>query len=384
MSVEIVGRSASAQPDKHSWQGSVASLKERPAAIALPARLLILCSRYSLPYRVLRCAAQGGAVVYAMGNRDSRSLRLSRYCQGFIETAHGVSGNLNVSLAADINAASERHGITMVLAAGHLAMRSLVLLRTRLKVPCFPMPAAQHFGLLNDKWSFYRHCLAQGVSCPESWLYSDVSELRTALEDRSLPLPLIVKPLDRDGGHGVCVLRQADWRDILARIDYAPLIAQQWIEGEDIGAAAYCRAGRIESFLLHRYHGGAYEARADSPTRQAVERILMPLGTDGVFNFDMRRDRAGKVHFLECNPRFFFKIGLAAEAGFNFVQFGLDPAATMPPTPERTVTVRRPAAALLHALTTAQLSWNDLAFAGRLWADPLPYIRETLRIDWDE
>jgi len=138
----------------------------------------------------------------------------------------------------------------------------------------------------------------------------------------------------------------------------------------------------VASFLAHRYERGVYEAFPDPAIRDAIERILKPLATSGVFNFDMRRDAQGRVYFLECNPRFFFKIALAMEAGFNFVQCGLGRMSAS--APSDTVTVRRPAAAILRAATTARLSKRDTAHWAHLWADPLPYLREMLGIDWDE
>jgi biotin carboxylase len=244
------------------------------------------------------------------------------------------------------------------------------------------MPTPADFDTLNNKWSFSRHCLAQGVACPESWLFSGVRELRRWIVARRLPLPLIAKPLDWDGGHGVCLLPAEGWDKALGGIDYAPMIVQRWIDGDDIGAAAFCHEGHVASFLAHRYERGVYEAFPDPAIRDAIERILKPLATSGVFNFDMRRDAQGRVYFLECNPRFFFKIALAMEAGFNFVQCGLGRMSAS--APSDTVTVRRPAAAILRAATTARLSKRDTAHWAHLWADPLPYLREMLGIDWDE
>jgi predicted ATP-grasp superfamily ATP-dependent carboligase len=380
MSLEVANRSTSVDASKGIWQDAAGLTPS--AARTRRMRLLLLCSRYSLPYRVLRCAAQAGADVFAMGNGESRSLRLSRYCRGFMETSHAVNGRRNLRLAADINEAAARHGIDMILAAGHLATRSLVMLGDAVAARRFPLPEARHFETLNNKWSFTRHCLAQGVSCPESWLFSSTRELRRWLARDQLPLPLVAKPLDRDGGRGVCHLDGA-WASALDQLDYAPLIVQRRIEGEDIGAAAYVRAGRIESFLAHRYAKGVYEAFPDPGIRESIDRLLRPLATNGVFNFDMRRDAAGRVHFLECNPRFFFKIGLAMRAGLNFVEAGLG-TTLISAGPRAPVTVRRPAAALLYALRAGRLSREDMAFGAHLWADPLPFLRETFRLDWDE
>ena len=387
MLMEITSRLAEpdiVQPDNRRKRSMTAAYRAYLSVRDRPARLLVVCSRYSLPYRVLRCAAAVGATVYAMGNPGSRSLRLSRYAAAFIEAANPIDGEGAPLLAQEINKAVADNDIDMVMAAGHLATRSLVMVREQIDVPCFPMPEAEHFEMLNNKWAFTRHCQAQGVTCPESWLFPDAATLFRSLERGQLAPPLVAKPLDLDGGHGVKILTTSNWQESLAGIDYAPIIAQRLIEGEDIGAAAFCRDGRMENVIAHRYQRGVYQAFADPLIQDAVGRILQPLGTNGVFNFDMRRDPDGKVFFLECNPRFFFKIGLAMETGFNFVAFGLDRANGAPAMPRKTATVRRPAAAILHALSRARIERSDLQMMRSLWADPLPYIRESLRIDWDE
>jgi len=383
MSIEIANRLA--EPDIIAHERPIAAKNQTCSAAGdRPARVLVVCSRYSLPYRVLRCAAAAGATVYAMGNPESRSLRLSRFTAGFIEAASPIDGESTAELAQEINKAASEHGIDMVMAAGHLATRSLVMARERINAPCFPMPDAAHFEMLNNKWAFTRHCQAQGVACPESWFFPDAAALFSALERGQLTPPLVAKPLDLDGGHGVETLTASNWQATLAEIDYAPIIVQRLIEGEDIGAAAFYREGRMENFITQHYRRGVYQAFADPLIRDAVDRILRPLGTNGVFNFDMRREPDGKVYFLECNPRFFFKVGLAMEAGFNFVAFGIGSTPGVPATPRETATVRRPAAAILRALGSARIDRNDLTMMRRLWADPLPYIRECLRIDWDQ
>jgi biotin carboxylase len=388
MSIEIASRLAEpgiSQPNIALHERPMAPKYRAYAAVSdRPVRLLIVCSRYSLPYRVLQCAAAAGASVYAMGNPDSRSLRLSRYTAGYIETTCPIDGKGAPLLAQVINQAVADHDIDMVMAAGHLATRSLVMVRSQIAAPCFPMPEAEHFEMLNNKWAFTRHCQALGVTCPESWFFADAAALFRRLERGELAPPLVAKPLDLDGGHGVKILTASNWQKAVGEIDYAPIIAQRLIEGEDIGASAFCRDGRMENFIVHRYGRGVYQAFADPAIRDAIDRVLQPLATSGVFNFDMRRDGDGKVYLLECNPRFFFKVSLAMEAGFNFVAFGINRAQDVPATPRRTTTVRLPAAAILRALGRARIDRSDLRVMRRLWADPLPYIRESLRIDWDE
>ena len=326
----------------------------------------------------MQCAAATGAEVYVLGAAASHGLRLSRFCRKFEATGIPIDGTPREELAQAIDRCVARWGIDLVLAGDGHAARSLIALRNRIGAPCFPMPDLESFDRLNDKWRFHRIAVGAGVRTPATWLFRDVAELAAARHDGTLPRKAIAKPLSLSGSEGCFVFEAGVATEKLARIGYAPILVQEFIEGEDIGASVFCERGVVKAFIAHGYRRDTYHTFASAGIREDIEAMLGPLAVDGVFNFDMRRDANGGIHYLECNPRFFFKMAMSMLAGINFVALGLDGAPeAITTSPARTV--RFPKALLFSLLTPWRgiepESWKALRFT---LADPIPYLREEM------
>jgi predicted ATP-grasp superfamily ATP-dependent carboligase len=346
--------------------------------------VLMVSSRFNLPYRVMRCAEASGANVYVLGNLGSHALRHSRYCKKFILRERAILGDHDKTLAEQINVCAGKYHIDMVLPAGPLPTRTLISIRHLLDVPCFPLPDLPQFDLLNNKWRFAKLCAELAVLCPRSLYFPDRNGLLNVLNRGLLLLPAIAKPLSEDGGHGVVKLELLNARTQIETIHYKPIIVQELIEGEDIGASAFCEHGEIKSFVAHSYGKGTYQTFHDPSIRSAVSRILSRVKADGVYNFDMMRATDGQIYYLECNPRFFYKINLSMAAGLNFVHCGLDPLADMPASVAHGTCVRKPWALALRLHKPWTITSQDLGLLAHLLSDPVPYLRESLRIDWDD
>lgn len=345
--------------------------------------VLMVCALFALPYRVMQCIAATGAVVHVLGGPGSAGLRFSRHCHRFVLYRGVIGGQRDATLASEINKCIRQFGIEMVVPAGPLPTRALIASRDMVDSPCFPLPSLAQFDLLNDKWRFINLCRDRGIPCPSSRLFADRTDLRASLERGLLKLPAMAKPLSRDGGHGVLQLDAADAASQISRIDYSPVVVQDYIEGEDIGASVYCEGGAVRSFIANSFRRGTYTTIADPAIRDAFCRILGPLGVDGVYHFDIRRSPDGRLYYLECNPRFYFKIALSMMAGINFVQLGLDPAAPVPCSVESEIRVKRPWAAVASLSRPWTVTVRDLRQLWQDLKDPIPLIRESLRIDWD-
>jgi predicted ATP-grasp superfamily ATP-dependent carboligase len=338
----------------------------------------MLCSTYQLPYRVLRCAQSAGAIVYPLGNRQSKGLKYSRHVLDFVPTDIPVDGAARPELATEINDNAARLKIDLVLAGDIPATRSLIAVRDRIQAPCFPMPDLESFDCLNDKWQFYRLCQSLGIRTPVTRLFSDVAALQTALDGSKPSRPQIVKPLNRCAGEGCVVLDAASPRAVLSRIDYRPMIMQDFIVGEDIGSSVFCRKGEVKAFVLHQHQHRVYRTYFDARVLNDVAKIARRFQLDGVFNFDMRLSADGEVHYLECNPRFFFSIARSMIAGINFVAVGLRQTSSGDPYICAPATVRSPRTVLRDLAAPWKIeteSWRALFY---LLSDPLPYLRERL------
>jgi len=198
-----------------------------------------------------------------------------------------------------------------------------------------------------------------------------------------LTLPAIAKPLSEDGGHGVLRLDTTNAASQIERINYGPIIVQNFIEGEDIGASVFCERGEIKTFIANRFSKGIYTTFHDPTVFAAFSRILGPMEVDGVYHFDMRLTPDKKIYFLECNPRFYFKISLSMIAGINFIHAGLEKGADVPSSVEPGTQVKRPWALAASLGLPWAITRRDVALLWSLLSDPIPFMRETLRIDWD-
>jgi biotin carboxylase len=345
--------------------------------------VLLVASLISLPYRVMRTVEATGADIVVLGGAASRGLRYSRYCRKFIPLEREVTGERDPDLARDINRAVGAHGIDMVLPADATATRALLAVKDLIDAPCFPSPSLRQFDYLNDKWHFYNLCLALGIPVPPSQLVADAAQLRAKLEAGAIALPAIAKPVNHDGGLGVLKLESDTALSQVARIDYGPVVVQNYIEGEDLSASVYCRDGRITHFIAHQLKRSTYRTVEDPRIRPALARIMAHMGTSGVYNFDMRLTPDGKLFFLECNPRFFFSMNLALAAGVNFVRQGLTGVAG-PREPSPGTAVRKPKALALALLRPWTVRRRDLGMLWHLWSDPISQLRELFGIDWEK
>lgn len=342
-------------------------------------RVLLLATTILLPYRIMRCAEAAGAKVLVLSTAGGEDLKFSNRLEGCRRVESPMDGSFDPALADEINWQAEQFGADMVLPGDAPSTRSLIAVRDRVAPPCFPMPNLECFDLLNNKWRFQALCDELGIDHAGGRLYADVAALTSDVRAGKVRLAAIAKPLSMDSGIGCVVLKAGSAERETLRIFYAPILVQDFIAGSDIGASTYCHNGEIAAFVAHRYHHQTYTTFDDQSIYDSIGRVSRRLGLTGVFNFDMRLTPEGRVYFLECNPRFFFKIAMSMLAGINFVAFGL-PGAVVPSPPVRCgETVVQLPKAMLAALPTPwrlrRRSWSALKFA---LADPVPYLREEL------
>jgi predicted ATP-grasp superfamily ATP-dependent carboligase len=346
--------------------------------------LLLLSTRFKMPYRVLRCAQNAGACVYVLGTTGAVGLKHSRYCKVFSLTNCPIDGKYDAALAEEINRRVVAFNINWVLAGDAPSTRTLIAIRDLICAPCFPMPDLEQFDLLNNKWRFSELCSSLGIKHPHSRLFSGVDELSREIEANNISFPAIAKPLNMDSGDG-CIKLSSEWaRSKITDIFYNPILVQEFIEGEDIVASVYCERGEIRAFVAHRYRRNTYRTFYDDAIFVEIKKLMGHLKVNGVFNFDMRLARDGSVFYLECNPRFFFSIAMSMIAGINFVSLGLSGCGVgASPTKCGPVTVRFPKAILASLFTPWNLnmkSWEAFRF---VLSDPIPYFREELRMEDD-
>jgi hypothetical protein len=365
-----------------SYPARHASARPAGAAMGYAPRVLLICALFKLPYRVLRCATAAGAEVFVLGARLAADLRLSAHCKEFIPAARIIDGRFDAEFAREISHHAARLQIDMVLPGDAPATRSLIQIKHLLDVPSFPAPELTQFDALNDKWQFGALCHRLNVPYPRSQMFASLEALRRELSGNGLHSPHIAKPLCLDSSAGCVKILPGDFEEPLSRIFYRPILFQEFVEGRDVGASVYCVKGEVRAFIAHSFRRDTYTTFYDQRIFDHIETIMRATGASGVFNFDMRMTAAGDIVFLECNPRFFFKIAMSMIAGINFLAFGLPggPGAKQASS-TTTKNVRFPKAFLVGMRKPWALereSWDALRF---VFADPIPYMLELLGLD---
>lgn len=391
----IVDPSVSAKPSQHRTQliGNPLKIRTSPPADAaefrtIPyeasshsPRILMVTTLFGLPYRVLRCAQATNAEVYVLGTSGAWLLRFSRYCRRFFLSDCIINGDRDEALALEINHLVRELGITLVLPGDAPTTRALIACKDLIEAPCFPLPSLEQFDALNNKWSFTQLCKELGLRVPATRLLPNVAALGEQIATRKLDCPLVAKPLSRSGSVGVVVLNPSDFEARLRTINYRPIVVQELIAGRDIGASVYAEAGKIKAFVAHRYHRRVYSTFKHDQIYSDLTKIVGHYALEGVYNFDMILAQDHSVYYLECNPRFYWKIALSMVAGINFVEFGLqgERPKRLGLIPDGT-SVRLPSAALACLVSGERPTKRDWAMATNMYSDPLPHFLEGLRL----
>lgn len=280
---------------------------------------MILATSYALPYKVMRCAAATGArpiVVGVTGNlgNDPSRFRRSRLCT-YVELPVPLSDDEAVPR---LRAIASANGVREVV-PGDIGATRFLILNAHHFHGLYPLPDAATFDVLNDKWSFASVCRSVGVPHPRTWMVEDAEALRTFVDGADVEL--IAKPLSSESGAGVMRVDRANHE----RITYAPVLLQEFLEGEDRCISLLCRNGVPKVSVVYHYEDGAFITHRDDRIYALASRIVAGLGYDGVINFDVRETLDGELYFIEANPRFWANVDKTlVGGGCNFVEAGFE------------------------------------------------------------
>ncbi len=262
---------------------------------------------------------------------------------------------------------------------------------------------------LLDKARFQALAARHGLPVPPARRFR-AADTHPGLLD--LRFPVVVKPLTRlahwNDKVGLRKALAAENREALCALWPQlvelgiELLAQQLIAGPEAQIESYhCyidRSGSIAGEFTGRKirtsptafgHTSALEIIAGADVQRQGRAIAERLGLTGVAKFDFKRDRDGKLHLLEINPRFTLWHHAGAVAGVNIpAMVFADLTGTPRPQPgSARAGVRwcRPwtdfAAAREMGMPLAQwLSWiwHCEAKSSLSWDDPMPLLRSAL------
>jgi predicted ATP-grasp superfamily ATP-dependent carboligase len=205
-------------------------------------------------------------------------------------------------------------------------------LRSRLNLPSVPIPDPPTLDMFDDKWRFYEFCVANALPVPHTRFIGPKSLLEFSALEARFGLPFVVKPTNGSGSVGVQVVhgrKDLDERILRnPRYQYAPLIAQRYIEGSDMDINLLSVHGRLRALSIHRINGPWMDFVPHAVLEEVAEKICRDSGYHGVMNVDVRLEKdTGRVFLVESNPRFWASLAAAVGCGLNFVAESVKPSA---------------------------------------------------------
>lgn len=204
------------------------------------------------------------------------------------------------------------------------AQRITNRVRHRLKVRIIPIIDTETLDMLDDKWRFYQFCKKHGFQVPATIFVGDKTNLDFEKTEAELGLPFVIKPVSESGSFGVHIVHTRDYYDTAIRnnkkYQFKSLVAQQYIEGSDMGLDLLSLHGKVSSFAIQERHAGGVSFLPDAYLEKMVHEFCAVSGYHGVMNIDVRRERnTGKAYLIEANPRFWVTHSAAVWNGMNFV-----------------------------------------------------------------
>jgi hypothetical protein len=314
---------AARTPTNTPDSASLSDITSEVSAAPRSASALILAAEWRLPYRTLRCAARCFDRVYVLGSKGARPLARALSCRAFYDLPTDRFDSSSVSY---INALCDELLVDVVMPSDAPTTRFLTGHAAQLGPKSYPLPDTAVFDLLNDKSTFIGLCRRLGIPTPMTEVFSERRQLLDRLRDGAFKLPVVAKPTNMEGSRGVMVLNSGQAYERAARLEYAPIMVQEFIGGRDLCAFYFCRHGTVEVEVLY-HHGGHFLEFIEHPDiGRHCRRIIQATNYTGVIGFDIRQHETGDLCFLECNPRFWYNMELVMLAGFNFVELGLEGA----------------------------------------------------------
>jgi hypothetical protein len=191
----------------------------------------------------------------------------------------------------------------------------------------FPPTTPWQRSLIEDKWRLSALAESLGLVIPTQLRLRSPTDINDAVD--RLGLPMVVKGVAGRGGvNTIIVSSLSGARHAVARLDRrcVPCFAQRFIAGPTYLVGGLFDAGRAlrlyagEKLVQHpRRTGPAAVIRSvhDEHLLSAARHLTETLAWTGIASLDFVRDREGRYHFLELNPRPWGSIGAAELAGVD-------------------------------------------------------------------
>jgi predicted ATP-grasp superfamily ATP-dependent carboligase len=271
-----------------------------------------------------------------IGGPNTRAVRRSSLCADHAELSFEPEDD-NAFVDAVERFAAKMHN-PILIPADCKSVRLVNRVRERLPLRIIPVPDTDTLEMFDDKWRFFQFCKQNQLPVPATRYVGDKRSLNYAETAAQLGVPFLIKPINQAGSNGVQVIvNEAHYDDSVRHnpaYQFDSLIAQQYIEGRDVGINLMATGGKLRALAFQQRVGARIHFFADKAMEALARQIAGASGYHGVMNLDARiQDGTGDVFLLESNPRFWASLTAAVDCGLNFVAESI--ATVPPPDPVR-------------------------------------------------
>lgn len=194
------------------------------------------------------------------------------------------------------------------------------------------VPLSDHgtLSFVRNKFNLISHAQKQGIACPKTFMINTLSDIRSNINE--LSLPFVLKPVIGSGGRGISYVDDKNisnirFENILK--EHGPFMMQEYIPGGDyFGVSVIFNArGQMRSAFVHKkirqypVTGGVSTCAVSVKHPRLVEiteALLASLGWYGSANVEFKIDqRDSTPKLMEVNPRLWGSLQLAISSGIN-------------------------------------------------------------------
>jgi predicted ATP-grasp superfamily ATP-dependent carboligase len=257
-----------------------------------------------------------------IGNVETRKLRWSSLCAQHVHAE--FDGSEDARVVGLINALYEEMPHVVVIPADSEGIRLVSRIKMYLHPRVTPIPELPTFNLMDDKWAFYKFCRDNDLAVPSTFYIGSKDRLDFDEVVAALGLPFVLKPANESGSLGVQIIRDREHylRAVLHNDNYQfrTLIAQRYIDGEDIDLSLLAMHGRLSAFAIQQSRGTTIEFVPNLELEQMAAALCANSAYHGVMHIDARLEKdTGKIFLIESNPRFWASLTASVSCGLNFV-----------------------------------------------------------------
>lgn len=160
-----------------------------------------------------------------------------------------------------------------------------------------------------DKMQMYAFCVSHGFKCAKSW--DDKTKFYTELDKGTATFPVFVKPISGSASIAISKVYDKETVDLLFEHAETPLMIQDFLNGQEIGADCYIDmiSGEVVSIFTKKkivMRAGETDKAVsfkDEKLFKMITEFIKKAGYKGQIDIDIF-DINGVYYISEVNPRF--------------------------------------------------------------------------------